>query len=327
MRVKFINPLFEISEQSTLYHRSMKKMEVGEIIKPKKIKGTHWLEKNIFESVLEYFRQKKFPDRPSRFNSIYCSIIPRTRFKDKGYLYVVKPIGNMLMTNSKFIDRMSRSFDDRILDLPMEYTLELRKEIEKNPEKGLQFLSYMDAEMYWEGITGGNKEDIEVLCESAIVEEIIGRKEGELINGDKVEVKENNKVFVNTSIYFKKEDIKRFKENDREIVNYINNFKSLYINPEEKLLEYSGEWGGGNLNLSGYLKKGVRLKAAYVTSSMRDEKEDRPRYKYTRIIFEPYINNKLYKQTSENLILKFRMEYFYIYSKEIKNIANYLKII
>jgi len=49
--------LFELSENSTLYHRSSKKLKVGDIIKPKKIKGSHWLEQNEMELALEHLRK------------------------------------------------------------------------------------------------------------------------------------------------------------------------------------------------------------------------------------------------------------------------------
>ena len=40
------NALFELSNNSTLYHRSPIKLNVGDTIVPKKEGGSHWLESN-----------------------------------------------------------------------------------------------------------------------------------------------------------------------------------------------------------------------------------------------------------------------------------------
>jgi hypothetical protein len=84
---EFINEqlLLELSSNSTLYHRSPIKLKVGDKIQPRKNKeGQHWLQSSMMEVALEELRKKEFPDRPSRFECIYASPYPRSRFVDKG---------------------------------------------------------------------------------------------------------------------------------------------------------------------------------------------------------------------------------------------------
>ena len=106
----------ELSNNSTLYHRTTEKLKVGDIIKPNKTKGTHWLEKNNMELALEGLREQKYSKKPSRFSCIFSSVIPRSRFVDKGYLYTIRPIGKMHMPDSTLIDQMDRKFNDNFMD-------------------------------------------------------------------------------------------------------------------------------------------------------------------------------------------------------------------
>ena len=287
------------------------------------------MEKKKFEKALELFRQKNYPDEPSRFTSVFTSVIPRSRFKDKGYLYVIKPEGKMLMTDSRLIDEMEQDFDREYFDrLEYGFREEDEKYLNENPERLSIFLNGLLADQYWRGeLYGADKEGIEVLCERAKITEIIERKKEDLIHGDRVIVLEDNKVFAVTHIYFEKEDIKKLKDKEKEIIDFIEGFKSLYVDPEEKLSVYDENMGGGgNLEIKGYLKKDTKLKIEYLQSSMskrkpRDEEDygAREHYKYTRFIFSPYINNKLFKMKSKNLVYDFRMEYFNFYSEEIRD--------
>ena len=81
----FSDALFELSNNSTLYHRSPIKLSVGDTIVPNRKGGTHWLESKGCELALEQLRKQKYKDRPSRFECIYATAIPRSRFVDKGY--------------------------------------------------------------------------------------------------------------------------------------------------------------------------------------------------------------------------------------------------
>jgi len=309
-------------------------MEVGDVIKPKLDKeGQHWLSKLPFEKAMELFRKKEFPNEPSRFKCIFSSIIPRSRFKDKGYLYTVKATGNMLMTSSRIIDEMGQQFDKDYFEFIERYHggdySRGKESINKNPEELLHILDYFDARRYWEGKTMGvDKEGIEVLSDSAIVTEVIGKSEDQLSKDDVVVITENGKIKLETSIYFKKKkDIALYKDGDPEMTKYVNKFRSLYDKPEEHLTEYDSSYGdsGGNLRIKGFIKKGVELKILYAQSSMEkrksqdeDDYHSRENYKYIRILFKP-------ENIGSKEVLKYRLEYFNFFSREIRDITKYLK--
>jgi len=100
--------LCEINESTTLYHRSTKEFQPGDILDSKYVKqnGKHWLENITSELELEKFRKNNYPDRPSRFDSVFLSVVPKARFLSKGFLYEVKPIGDIFVTNSQTIDKL-----------------------------------------------------------------------------------------------------------------------------------------------------------------------------------------------------------------------------
>lgn len=328
MRALFVfeNVLNEISLNSTLYHRSMKEMKVGEVINPKTDKtGSHWIKNDLFEKAMEHFRQKNFPDAPSRINAIYCSVIPRSRFKDKGYLYTVKPVGKILMTNSRLIDKMKEKFDSDMFDyIDRRYGdySEGKKQVEQNIEELEYILDGYLAEHYWSGRYIGDREATEVICESAVVTGIIGSKPKDLMPNDTVEITENNKVMVESTIYFEQPDLIKYKEKEKTIINFINSIKKLYVKPEVNLSEYEFGNRGGNLKIKGFIKKGTNLKILYALSNMMNAKhndsysEQRENYKYKRIGFEP---------TSINKTLEFNMEYWFFFSRDIRNVSKYLK--
>ena len=199
------NLLVELSERNTLYHWSRKKMKMGDTIKPPRDKtGSHWLSKISMEVLLEEYRKNKFPNRPSRFNCIYSSLIPRSRFVDKGYLYVIKPIGNMFMTNSLLIDEMGERFSRETRDF---YERGIKQDdIIKDPDRYVYYLETYLAHNYWKGdttVTKRNLDRMEVLSDSAKVVEVINQDN--LRTGDKVIITEPNKVKVDLSIYLLKE--------------------------------------------------------------------------------------------------------------------------
>ncbi len=139
--------LTEISENVTLYHRSEYPMKVGDVIKAKKDEdGKHWLEHIPSEIGLEYYRREKFPDKPSRFTCVYSSVVPRSRFVDKGTLYVVKPRGKIHVANSAIIDKFHDDFDRR-----NENYEEMRRLAKEKPEELEWYINHFDAERYWKG--------------------------------------------------------------------------------------------------------------------------------------------------------------------------------
>jgi hypothetical protein len=158
---------YTLSNNVTLYHRSPKKFKVGDTLTAQvdPATGNHWLAKKQYEKEMEEYRKKHYPNLPSRFNCIYSSFSPRSRFIGKGYLYAVKPIGKTHITDSKIIDQLGRNSwkdDDYGYDSSL-------------------------IEDYWKGVEPrrGNIDDMEIMSESAEVIEVVGENKrlqrGELI--------------------------------------------------------------------------------------------------------------------------------------------------
>ena len=95
------------SPNVTLYHRSYVKFDVGQVLTAQKdLKtGKHWLASRRCERDLEDYRKKHHPELPSRFDCVYATLEPRSRFLNKGYLYAVEPIGKMFVADSTLIDQ------------------------------------------------------------------------------------------------------------------------------------------------------------------------------------------------------------------------------
>ena len=109
--------LLEIDNNTTLYHRSLHQYKVGDIIDPKVKFGdgsTHWLASQVSEKALEAYRQKNFPDKPSRFKCVYTSIIPNSAFIGKGPVYEVKPMGKWFLTFGNYINKINEQFERRV---------------------------------------------------------------------------------------------------------------------------------------------------------------------------------------------------------------------
>ena len=122
------------------------------------------------EQRLEEYRQKYYPDAPSRFKCTYATLIPSSRFVGFGNLYEVEPIGRMLVTDSSLIDRMHNNFDRS------------RREYDSAGHLDLN-----DAKRYWNGVepTRHNLRLLEVLCDSARVINAIDEP-GRIISGSKI---------------------------------------------------------------------------------------------------------------------------------------------
>jgi hypothetical protein len=71
--------------------------------------GKHWLAKKQYEREMEEVRKQQFPNLPSRLDCVFASFHPRSRFLGKGYLYAIKPIGRMHVTDSQPIDQIGRN--------------------------------------------------------------------------------------------------------------------------------------------------------------------------------------------------------------------------
>lgn len=297
--------LVELSEKTTLYHRSLKKMEVGDIIEPKMDKtGKHWLTSLPVEILLEEYRKENYPDKPSRMKCIYSSLIPRSRFVDKGNLYAIKPIGKMFMANSMIIDEIGDKFSRETMDF---YERGIReKDIISNPQKYIYYMDNYLARTYWEGDITGIKNKltrIEVLSDSAEVVEVIGEDKVNL--GDTIEITEPNKINVDLTLYLEDEDaINKYKlKNDDKFNKYIDGVHKLFSgHVETKLSEYDYAKKSGNVRFGGYLDAGTKLKIFFLESVLQrpgeygyDYEDDRRKEgKYKWMKFEFYLNNKFY---------------------------------
>ena len=154
---------YAVNPASTLYHRSSHDFKVGDILTaqadPKT--GQHWLASKNVEKDLESLRKRDYPDLPSRFNCVYLSFVPRSRFLNKGKLYAVEPIGQMHCVNSQIIDELSQT----------------------------NYPSYSLMEEYWQGSepSRSNINDLEVLVTSARVIEVISEENKRIRPGDTIE--------------------------------------------------------------------------------------------------------------------------------------------
>lgn len=146
---------YTVSPDATLYHRSPQRFKVGDVLTAQvdPATGRHWQQKKQYEREMEDVRKRDFPNLPSRFNCIFASFHPRSRFIGKGFLYAVKPIGKMHVTDSKLIDQIGRnSWKDN--DYGYDTSL---------------------IEDYWKGVEPrrGNILDMEILMDQAQVTEVL----------------------------------------------------------------------------------------------------------------------------------------------------------
>lgn len=146
---------YTVSPDATLYHRSPQRFKVGDILTAQvdPATGKHWLAKKQYEREMEEVRKQQFPNLPSRLDCIFASFHPRSRFLGKGFLYAVRPVGRMHVTDSKLIDEIGRnSWQDN--DYGYDSSL---------------------IEDYWKGVEPrrGNVLDMEVLMDKAEVVEVL----------------------------------------------------------------------------------------------------------------------------------------------------------
>ncbi|HRW21679.1 MAG TPA: hypothetical protein P5509_06885 [Bacteroidales bacterium] len=306
--------LYELSENSTLYHRSFNKYKVGDIIHPSVgKKGTHWSEDDVMEIGLEEFRKENYPNRPSRANAVYSSVIPRSRFFDKGYLYVVKPIGNFFMTDSMLIDQLNEDLFQSQKNSPRGFlTL---TDAKKYPKVVLNFLSWYNMKKYWEGVKSLPKKrwgDLEILADQAQVVQVIEDAPGTLRPGMDIVITENDKLMVTLSIYNNEDKHKEGRTTlpPAEIKKVISYIEKNIINGKVKEKSYDKDV----YEISGYLRKGAKLQISYIRSSNTKNiqstwDDNKPMQKYQHMMFDFYVGKKLYRRADQSPLFRFETSY------------------
>ena len=332
--------LREISTDTPLYHRSLRKMNVGDAIEiPKEpSSGKHYLASKMGELALEQERLLEAPNAPSRLSCVYSSLIPRSRFVDKGYLYRVKPTGKIFVADSTLIDTIMERFDREYYERVSSYDQQERKAIEqellRNPSRLTKFLP-SEAYYYWQGdkpnIAAFGKaalRDIEVLSDGAIVTEVVSESEKStpFVMGDDVVVTESDKLRANLTLYInsttaKGDEVKSnyTPEEINDLLNYIGNEIFDGVKSENRY---------GAINFKGYLKKGAKLKIISLASNIRGGRDNTKKGKYETIMFDFYYNNKLIsrnkKVNDKNITHRFTIGFWdnevYDYSKYLKKI-------
>ena len=295
--------LEEITENNALYHRSSITLTPGERVKiPITKEGTHWLANHKSEIALEMLRREDFPDKPSRFNCVYSTVVPRSRFIDKGFLYRVRPTGRTHIADSTYIDKIKERFDRSYYDRDPEADVERKKYYEEHPEELIDYLPHY-ASGYWGGATPdkNNLKDIEVLSDGAIVIEEVeeSTKANPLHNNDDVIVTESGKLIASMDLYINSEDNKEpdmSPEQTKELIAYVRD----HIFDNAAMAERRS-----NISFRGYLRKGAKFKIIGISSANRNgrtnsEDDDAPNGKYHTILLEFYIGDKLIHRKSED---------------------------
>jgi len=210
---------------NTFYHRSYKKFKVGDILSAQKEEktGQHWLADKNTEKALEQYRLENCPNKPSRFNCVYASFIPRSRFVNKGFLYEIEPIGNMHVADANIIDLLGNRY---------------RKDYSTSDNPEEPYVSKYDhyLEDYWtheHHIRKDNLNDLEILMDNAKIIRVIDN-ENLLKHGDVVTI-----------------------PNGIEFIGYVNIFAKDYKeeNPNySNMLTYKSD---GNTRMS--FKEGLSL--------------------------------------------------------------------
>ena len=336
--------LNEISTNTPLYHRSLRKMNVGDVIEiPKDLTtNKHYLANKMGELAMEQERLLEAPDAPSRLNCVYSSLIPRSRFVDKGYLYRVKPTGRIFVADSTLIDTIMERFDREYYEHVSRYDQPLRKEIEQdllqNPSKLTNYLP-REAYEYWMGekpnIAAFGKaalRDLEVLSDGAIVTEVVSESEKStpFVMGDDVVVTESDKLRANLTLYInsataKGDEVKSnyTPEEINSLLNYIGNniFDDVKAEPS-KYTENSYDFLGN-------LKKGTKLKIISLASNIRG---GRSSYniaagKYETIMFDFYVDGKLISRNrinnDKNITHRFTLSKWS--NEKVRDYSKYLK--
>jgi hypothetical protein len=312
-------------------------MNVGDAIEiPKEpSSGKHYLASKMGELALEQERLLEAPNAPSRLSCVYSSLIPRSRFVDKGYLYRVKPTGKIFVADSTLIDVIMERFDREYYEYISRYEQPERKEIEQdllqNPSKLTNYLP-SEAYYYWKGSVPNKNtlRDIEVLSDGAIVTEVVNESEKStpFVTGDDVVVTESDKLkasldlYINSKTLAKGEEVKSdlTEQEINDLLNYIGNEIFDGVKSENRY---------GAITFKGYLKKGAKLKIISLASNIRGGRKNTRKGKYETMMFDFYYNDKLIsrnkKVNDKNITHRFTLgswdnENVYDYSKYLKKI-------
>lgn len=295
----------EMSQNATLYHRTTQKYEVGDVVKPG---NRDYVVKSYFERAMEYYRQKNYPNEPSRLTAVFASVVPRSRFRQKGQLYTVKlNTSNWLFTNSQLIDELNNDFthntnrdvDDFSIDHLKDYTDEQLHDY---------FLDTFTAERYWQGTKRGDTEGIEILADSFIV---TGIEDGKVLLRRGEKVKSIKSMRVHVSGFFNdppwKADV---------VIEELNKF----IVGDLKIEKMS--FGSGQFSISGdvNLKPNVILYVTDMNDPMAQYNKS-TRKEYSR---KPSLTVVIYRPWAENEKDKF--PYIRINTINPKDIANFKRV-
>ncbi len=248
--------LLELSNNSTLYHRSPNEYKVGDKIMGQRSRP------DVKEMLLEYVRQKSFEDLPNRTRCIYSSPVPRSRFMDKGILYVVKPIGNHFITDSRIIDEIG----NKISDYGVENRIVEKEEVAENIDfyLGAFNVSHL-IDRYWKGSESNKSkdklQDLEILSEGIEIIEVINQTE-KLFTGDEIKVVGEFSIELP---YFLTEN----ETDDEETAKTKQQMIAKYFDSVDKSKSY---------NQRGTIKKGTVLKVAGTRRKMDQSKDERKEF-------------------------------------------------
>ena len=329
----------EVDENTTLYHRSPIKLNPGDIIKPNKdASGHHWMESKPAEIGMEHYRKQMNPSAPSRFDCVYSSLIPRSRFVDKGYLYEIKPKGKIHITDSSLIDEINERFERDSYDDLGSYD-EIQKAAKKDPVRVAIYLPYYEVKDYWDGVspTKTNLKNIEVLSDSALVVREVqeSEKATPFVVGDTIKVSESNKIRIKSNIYINSNEYggkEKPHMTSEEIDGLIEDLKTQILDSNATISREDEDWSGQKytvLNIDGTLKKGAK----FIVSAIRHQMQRaaafdfEPRGKYSKLNIDPIVNDKpIHSDGKKNeYAIYSRIEVNSSWNKDIPNFADYLK--
>lgn len=315
----------EISEKNLIYHRSEYPMRIGDVVKPKKNEmGKHWLESKQAEVALEVFRKEEFPEKPSRINCVYGSLIPRSRFIDKGRLYAIRPRGKLHIADSGLIDMINDQFDRDMFGTSGGMYDYWRDRIKDNPESAVHLLNYNLAQQYWEGKSYRGtfktlKKDVEILCDYGEVVEAIEENNNDLRIGEIYEVTEDNVLFA---------WLKHHNEKNPTAVAFHETVKQHLFS---KITEEHVAFAPGDVK--GYFRKGLHIKPVALRRTVTKSSEeiytgDSQKGKYSKIEIAFEMGGKWYEPSYSNPEYSFSLtmyEFLRHYHKQPFDFGKYLR--
>jgi hypothetical protein len=336
----------EIPEKLVTYHRSLKTFKPGEVLSAQKMgeTGRHHYQEDWFEIAMEAYRKRYAPDKPSRMNCVFSSFIPRSRFVDRGYLYLVRPQGKILITDSLLIDNNRRRFEDSFYGSSgyEEFSKAKKRPWDVSAEEA-EHLSYdlPYAGTYWDGMPPSqqNLQSAEVLSDTALVINQLAEDPRRLKVREVVEVTESDKIPAKLDLYFVYDTNQDDKGKDthyhtaEEMDKVADGLvKHLFSSVKSSKGEDS-TWGKPENKLRfhhtiGFLRKGVQLKIGYVQSKlMYKHYDDSDRGKYSMMSFGFFYNGKWFeKGEHKRLNPSFSLEYYpYDASMNVRDIGKYLR--